>query len=304
MAARTAPVSVNLLAPLPFLLAGCLSFWVGSLLAQVSGYPLRYGVGLTGTLAVAAIILAVFAGREAFAPETGRYPAWRVGPFPDSRVSWTDDDARPTKALAYAFLGVAALLGLVLQFLWGTGDLTIPLGALGILGGYFYFAPPLAWRRRGLGEAAGALCFGLLPVVSGFYLQSGYWVAEELLYGLPLTFAGFNLFLIFGFPDPAEEAPASGKLASRLGPVPAALLYTGANVLTILGLAAVLFLPPSPLPCRNAIWPLLLLALVNQELIKRRAYRDQKRLRWLRGLNLALHPGMAAVFCLMLWQRW
>jgi hypothetical protein len=185
MTARTAPFSVNLLAPLPFLLAGCLPFWAGTLLAQVSGYPLRYGVLLAGTLAVAAIILAACAGREAFAPEAGHYPAWRLGPFPGSRVSWTGEDARPTKALAYAFLGIAALMGLVLQFLWGTGDLTIPLGALGILGSYFYFAPPLVWRRRGLGEAAGALCFGLLPVAAGFYLQSGYWVAEELLYGRP-----------------------------------------------------------------------------------------------------------------------
>jgi 1,4-dihydroxy-2-naphthoate octaprenyltransferase len=304
MAARNTPISVNLLAPLPFLLAGCLPFWAGSLLAQVSGYPLRYGVLLAGTLAVAAVILAACAGREACAPEAGHYPAWRLGPFPASRVRWTGADARPTKALAYAFLGTAALMCLVLQFLWGTGDLTIPLGALGILGGYFYFAPPLAWRRRGLGEAAGALCFGLLPVATGFYLQSGYWVAEEFLYGLPLTFAAFNLLLIFEFPEPSDEPQAPRSLVGRLGPVPAALLYTVVNVLTILGLLAVLFLPPSPLPFRNAIWPLLLLAVVNQELLKRRAYQDQTRLRWLGGLSLALLLGMGAVFCLMLWQRW
>jgi hypothetical protein len=110
--------------------------------------------------------------------------------------------------------------------------------------------------------------------------------------------------LISGFPDSSEGAPAPRSLAGRLGPVPAALLYTVVNVLAILGLAALLFLPPSPLPFRNAIWPLLLLAVVNQELLKRRAYRDQTRLRWLAGLSLALLLGMGAVFCLMLWQRW
>ena len=48
MAARTTTVSGHFLAPLPFLLAGCLPFWAGTLLAQVSGYPLRPGVVLAG----------------------------------------------------------------------------------------------------------------------------------------------------------------------------------------------------------------------------------------------------------------
>jgi 1,4-dihydroxy-2-naphthoate octaprenyltransferase len=291
MAARTAPVSGKFLVTLPFLLAGCLPFWAGTLLAQVSGYPLRSGVALAGTLAVAGLVLGAFAARETFAPGAGRCPAWRVGAV------------KGPERQAYALLGVAALMGLILQFLCRTGDLTIPLGALGVLGGYFYFAPPLAWHRRGLGEAVGALCFGVLPVVTGFYLQSGYWVAEELLYGLPLTWAGFNLFLIYGFPEPREEAPRRHSLAARLGPVPAALIYTVGNVLLILGMVVILVFPASPLPFRTAIWPLLLLAVVNQELIKRRAYREETRLRLLCRLSLALHLGMGLVFNLMLWQR-
>jgi 1,4-dihydroxy-2-naphthoate octaprenyltransferase len=291
MNARTSTIPGQIFAPLPVLLAGCLPFWAGSLLAQVSGYPLRLGVLLTGSLAVAGLVLAAFAARETFAPGAGRRPAWRPGSLQDS------------DRLAYACLGLAALLGLALQFLYHTGDLTIPLGALGVLGGYFYFAPPLAWHRRRLGEAVGALCFGPLPLVTGFYLQSGYWVVEELLYGLPLTWAGFNLFLIYGFPDPQEEAPPRHSLAARLGPVPAALIYTVANVLVMLGLVAILFYPASPLPWRTALWPLLLLAVVNQELIKRRAYREERRLRTLCRLTLALHLGLGAVFCLMLWQR-
>jgi 1,4-dihydroxy-2-naphthoate octaprenyltransferase len=296
-------MSGNVFAPLPVLLAGCLPFWAGALLAMVSGYPLRLWVMLTGTLALAFLVMAAVAAREIFAPGAGRYPAWRLATFPGSRGRWTGEGARTTHIVAYAYLGMAAALGLDLQFLWHTGDLTIPLGALGVLGGYFTFAPPLAWRRRGLGEAAGALCFGLLPVVSGFYLQCGYWVAEELFYGLPLTLAGFNLFLVYGFPDPREEAPPRHSLAARLRPVAAALIYTAANVLIILVLVALLFFPASPLPFRAALWPLLLLAVVNQELIKRRAYREEARLRRLGRLSLALHLGMGAVFNLMLWQR-
>jgi 1,4-dihydroxy-2-naphthoate octaprenyltransferase len=297
MAAKTALGPY--LAPLPLLLAGCLPFWAGALLSWVSGYPRRPLVLWLGSLAVAALILSAGAAREAFGSGTGRYPHWRLGGF----QGWTDEDGRPNLRLAYAALGLAALLGLILQFLFRTGDLTIPLGTLGVLGGYFSFAPPLAWRRRGLGEAAGALCFGLLPVTTGFYLQSGYWVAEELLYALPLTFAGFNLWLIYGFPDPREEAPPRLSLAARLGPAPAALLYTVGNLLLVLMLVGLLFFPASPLPWRSALWPVLLLAVVNQELLKRRAYREETRLRRLCRLSLALHLGMAAVFCLMLSQR-
>ncbi len=299
MAPKTAPVVASYLAPLPLLLAGCLPFWAGALLAMISGYPLRPWVLLAGTLAVAALVLAAHAARDTMAPEAGCYPAWRLG----SLTGWTGGDAGPAPRLAYACLGLAAFMGLVLQFLGGTGVLTIPLGALGVLGGYFSFAPPLAWHRRGLGEAAGGLCFGLLPVVTGFYLQSGYWVAEELLFGLPLTLVGFNLFLIYGFPDPREEAPRRHSLAARWGPVPAALFYTTGNVLIMLLLVGLFYFPASPLPLRALIWPLLLLAVVNQELLKRRAYREEVRLRLLCRLSLALHLGMGAVFCLMLWQR-
>lgn len=299
MAPKTAPVVESYLAPLPLLLAGCLPFWAGTLLAMVSGYPLRPWVLLAGTLAVAALVLAAAAARELMVPGAGRHAAWRLGSF----KGWTGEDARPTARVAYACLGLAALIGLVLQFLGRTGDLTIPLGALGVLGGYFSWAPPLAWHRRGLGEAAGGLCFGLLPVVTGFYLQTGYWVAEELFYGLPLTFVGFNLFLVYGFPETQEEAPRRHSLAARWGPVPAALIYTVGNVLLLLLLVSLLFFPASPLPCRALIWPLLILAVVNQELLKRRAYREEARLRLLCRLSLALHLGMGAVFCLMLWQR-
>ncbi|MGA8572696.1 MAG: hypothetical protein ACLP7A_09640 [Desulfobaccales bacterium] len=303
MVARTGPVAGVVLAPLPMLVAACLPFWAGGLLSGVSGYPLRPGVLLAGTLGVAALVLAAFAGRESFAPRAGRYPAWRLDLF------------RGPRGLAYACLGTAALLGLLLQFYYRTGDLTIPLGALGILGGYFSFAQPLCWHRRGLGEIAGALCFGLLPVATGFYLQCGHLVTEVLLYGLPLTWAGFNLFLGYGFPEnienkdpknqkaPQGEAAAARGLAVRLGPAPAALLYTFGNLLVILGLLAIFFFPASPLPWRAGLWPLLLLAAVNQEMIKRRAYRVETRLRWLCRLSLALHLGMGAVFNLMLWQR-
>jgi len=279
----------SLIPPLPFLLAGCLPLWVGELLAGVSGFPVRLGVFGASTLAVAALILAAFAGRETYFPGAGRCPAW-ITPTPKPNL------------VVPVTLGVAATLGLVLQYGWHTGAFTIPLGALGILGGYFSFAPPLAWHRRGLSEAAGALCFGLLPVITGLYLQCGQLLTETLLYGLPLSFTGFNLFLIYGFPSSADEA-APHTLAARVQPITAALLYTIFNVLTIGGLILILIFPAAALPWRFGLVPLCLLAVVNQELIKRKAYLQEGRLRLLARLTLTLHLGMSLVFLLMLWQR-
>ena len=290
MGATAAKFLTSLIPPLPFLLAGCLPVWVGALLAGVSGLPVRPGVLIAASLAVLALILAAFAGREAFCPGAGRCPAWKA------------TFARQPKTSAHAALAAAAVLGLALQFVWRTGDFTIPLGALGILGGYFAFAPPLAWHRRGLGEAVGGLCFGLLPVAAGLYLQCGHLLTEVLLYGLPLSFTGFNLFLAYGIPGP-DAAPGSGTLAARVAPTTGALIYTINNVFTIIGLALILIFPASSLPWRFGLWPLLILPVINQELVKRKAYRDERRLTLLARLTLTLHLGMGLVFVLMLWQR-
>jgi 1,4-dihydroxy-2-naphthoate polyprenyltransferase len=290
MGATTAQFLTSLIPPFPFLLAGCLPLWVGALLAGVSGLPVRPGVLGASSLAVLALILAAFAGREDFCPGAGRCPAWRI------------TSARQPKTLAYAALAVVAVLGLALQFGWRTGDFTIPLGSLGILGGYFTFAPPLAWHRRGLGEAVGGFCFGLLPVATGLYLQCGQLLTEVMLYGLPLTFTGFNLFLVYGTPG-SEAAPGFPTLAARVQPTTAALIFTINNVLTIIGLALILIFPAGVLPWRFGLWPLLILAVINQELVKRKAYRDEKRLTLLARLTLTLHLGMGLVFVFMLWQR-
>jgi 1,4-dihydroxy-2-naphthoate octaprenyltransferase len=292
MAAQTPPTGGRF-APAPYVFSALAPYTAGTLLAVVSGFPGRWGVFLLGLVGVGALVKAAFAARETFASGLGRCPSWQVLPPADIR------------GLAYICLAVAAAVGVLLQFVWRTGDLTIPLGGLGILGGYFYFAPPLKWGRRGWGEAAGAFCFGLLPVATGLYLQCGHLLTEVLLYGLPLSFAAFNLFLISGFPGPGGEAPPAQNLslAARLGPLAGALLYTICNVLTILGLLAILLFPAQALPWRTLLWPLLVLAVVNQEMIKRKAYLEEDRLQRLCRLTLALHLGMGWIFVLMLWQR-
>ncbi len=274
------------------LISGLLPFGVGTLLAGASGFPIRATVFALGLAANAGLMLAALAGREAYAFKVGRWPSLENQP----PGRWD--------RLAYFFLGGAGFLGLILQFVLDTGDMTIPLGGVGALAGYFCFAPPLQWYKRGWFEAAGGLCFGLLPVLAGYYLQAGHLISEILVYGLPLSLAAFNIFLVHGIPEAARKSqPARFSLAERLSPPATGLVFTIVNILTVLCLVFYLFFPAGALPARWVLWGLLLLALVSQELVKRRAYYDERRLTLLCRLTLALHLGMGLIFTYALWQR-
>jgi len=298
MVAETPEASGSLFAPLIFALTALLPFVVGTLLADVAGFPIRLEVFLAGAGALAALILAAAAARKAFAPGAARYPAW--GPISPSAA----------KGLGYGLLALAALLGLILQFGLHTGNWTLPLVAGGILGGYFYFAPPLQWYRRGWGEVLGALCLGQLPVIYGFYLQCGHVVTELLLYGVALSLAAFNLLLVHGFPALEGDPPLGGggpgerdSLAARVRPVTAALVFTLVNILIIAGLVFDLLFPANLLPFWAGFIFLIILAVVNQEVLKRQAYRREAGIRLLCRLTLAQHLAMGLVFTISLWLR-
>ena len=278
--------------PLLLLAAALAPFGLGVLLAAASGFPVRGPLLAAEILAVVALTLAGLASREAYAPNIGRWP----------RLTGLNRDS--CRRLAYACLILAGVLVLLLRLLWQTGDFTLPLAALGLLGGYFTFAPPLAWHRRGLGEFWGGLCFGLLPVFTGFYLQSRHAVNEILLYAVPLSLAAFNLFLLLGFPELGPDAgPGPFSLAARLGPVNAALVYTIINILVILGLVIRLLFPAASQVGHSWLWAPIILAVIIQEMIKRRAYYQAARLQLLCFLTLALHLGINLIFALGLWGR-
>jgi 1,4-dihydroxy-2-naphthoate octaprenyltransferase len=276
--------------PLLLLLAALAPFGLGVLLALASGFPPRGPALALEILTITALFLAGWAGREAYVPHLGPWPE----PHGWSPANW--------QRLACVCLALGGIMALLLQVVWQTGEFTVPLAALGIAGGYFIFAPPLAWRRRGWGEFWAGLSFGLLPVLTGFYLQSRHLVSEILLYGLPLSLAAFNLFLVLGFPAPGQEAQRL-SLAARLTPAGAGLVYTIINILVIACLVFNLFFPAAGHWSRFWLWALILLAVVNQEMIKRRAYSEVARLHFLGCLTLALHLGMSVVFALGLWGR-
>jgi 1,4-dihydroxy-2-naphthoate octaprenyltransferase len=141
-------------------------------------------------------------------------------------------------------LTVASVFGLLIVFL--TQSLFIlALGIAGLLGGFFYTAPPVRLGYRGVGEVVIAFLFGLLPVCGAYYLQTD---TIDALPVLPGAIVGVLIFLVIfvnEFPDRLADAAVQKKtLVVLFGVGPSIWIYR--LVLTagyILALAAILFYP-------------------------------------------------------------
>ncbi|MBD3399811.1 MAG: 1,4-dihydroxy-2-naphthoate octaprenyltransferase [Candidatus Coatesbacteria bacterium] len=108
-------------------------------------------------------------------------------------------------------------LGLVIWLLT-PGNLILWLGLFGVLTGAAYTAPPLRLGYRGLGEAVIALDFGLLPVVGGFYVQTGAYHPAALYAGITPSLLILAVIWINQFPDyQADAAVGKRTLVVRLG---------------------------------------------------------------------------------------
>jgi 1,4-dihydroxy-2-naphthoate octaprenyltransferase len=112
---------------------------------------------------------------------------------------------------------VGACIGIVLNVLL-PGNLVLVLGVLGVLGGYFYTAPPLKLSYRGFGEVVLALLFGILPVVGAYFVQARTVSWQVVAASLPITFAVVLVLWVNEIAD-AESDAAAGKMTmvSRLG---------------------------------------------------------------------------------------
>jgi 1,4-dihydroxy-2-naphthoate octaprenyltransferase len=78
---------------------------------------------------------------------------------------------RQAFTLAAACFAITILLGLYLVSV--RGPLMLALGALGLVGGYFYTAPPFQYKYRAMGVPLVFLQMGVLMTVGGYFAASG-----------------------------------------------------------------------------------------------------------------------------------
>jgi 1,4-dihydroxy-2-naphthoate octaprenyltransferase len=85
------------------------------------------------------------------------------------------------------------------------------LGLAGLLGGFFYTAPPVKLGYRGIGEIVIAFLFGILPVYGSYYLQTGAIDVIPLFAGCVMGILIFLVILANEFPDVAADAAVNKK---------------------------------------------------------------------------------------------
>jgi 1,4-dihydroxy-2-naphthoate polyprenyltransferase len=140
---------------------------------------------------------------------------------------------RASLLLGYGCLIGAILIGLCIYLLYHTSPWTLLLGGVGIFSGFSYSNRPFRWSYRGWGEILIGLCYGWLPVATGFYLFAGFFSPQVFLLSIPISLSVFNVILINEFPD--EEADlAIGKknLVVRFGKERIGDLLMGFSILT------------------------------------------------------------------------
>ena len=145
---------------------------------------------------------------------------------------------------ALVCLSAGSAIGIVIVLLTKSIFILI-LGLIGLLGGFFYTAPPVQLGYRSIGEPAIALLFGLLPVYGSYYLQTETLDAAPLLPGCIVGILIFSVILANEFPDAAADAAVNKRtLVVRFGIAVSVWIYKVALIASFIVAAAMLVYRP------------------------------------------------------------
>ena len=236
---------------IPFHSVGILPLALGFIIAWRRTGIFDWGLFGLGELAVILIMLSTYFAGECF-------------DFPEDKLSFDEGKSRfaggsgaipgglgqcsSARKASRICIALAVLVGLIIQFGYKTGPWTIPLGAIGILGGFLYSTPPVRWVSTGFGETWIGFCYGFLPVIVGYYLSTG--TIEPLLFliSAPIAATIFNVILANEFPDYySDKTTGKRNLLVRIGRRNGALVYAGLAAMSwIMSSVSTLFgTPPS-----------------------------------------------------------
>jgi len=294
------------LSRVPFHSVGVLPFILGTVLAWKTTGIFNLPVFLLGVIAVILIMLCTY--------YTGEY----CDIFEDKLSADMDrntfsggsqvmvknllPDKYPMIA-GYIALGLTVIVGLIIKFYYNTGVLTIPLGIIGMISGFFYSKMPIRWVARGIGELLIGFCYGWLPVAVSFYLQVGsidpiiHWIS------LPIACTIFNVILVNEFPDhPADLIARKSNLVVRLGKEKAAYLYM---FVTIVGWITFVFSVLQGLPMIALIYyaPIFAVSAFLVVMMFKKGYMNKKMLEAICGLTIVTNLGTSLAYTLAVWHK-
>lgn len=289
------------LSRLPFHSVGVLPFVLGTALAWDFTSSFNTPVFILGVSALILIMLSTYHAGEfsdinedeisrrihqnKFAGGSG---VIQQGLLPRRAALWT----------SIASFILAGCIGIVLQFHFKTGPLTIPLGAVGAFAGLFYSLRPVRLVGRGCGELFIGFCYGWLTIASAYYIQTATIHPLIHLLAVPVGLSIFNVILLNEFPDyDADMATGKRNLLNRVGKNTGSVIYVLLALMTNASMfASVFFGVPSA-----AIYFYLPFSAVSLFIIfavLRGRHEEPKAMELLCGLNIAVNLGTSLSFTL------
>lgn len=288
---------------LPFHLVGVLPFLLGAVLSWRINEVFDWPVFLWSVVAVILIMLSTYYAGEYYDLQCDKLSAVMGRNIFSGGSQVILKGIVPHKhalTASYITLILAGIIGFVLQFLYKTGPLTIPLGVIGVFCGFFYSTEPIRLVKRGFGEVIIGFCYGWLTVAASYYLQCGRIDTIVNWVSIPIACSIFNVILINEFPDyRADSIEGKANLVVRFGREKAAFLYI---IISIISVVSFPLSVSKELPLLTyAFYPIILaLSVSTIYLILKKSYLDKKRLEMTCGLTILINLCISAAYILAL----
>ena len=218
-----------------FLLGGALLYALGAAIATSAGDPIDWRRYLLGQAIVTCVQLTAHYANEYFDCEADRLIGANRTWFTGGSGVLPRGLLPPSAALGAA--RVCAMIAIVAIVVAAPIEPAMSvIGALALLGGWFYSAPPVRLVASGFGELTTALIVAFLAPLSGLVMQRGPVDVRLVAITLPLVLMQMAMLVVVELPDLDADARAGKRtLAVRTGRARAALLH---SVLLIAAFAA------------------------------------------------------------------
>ena len=219
---------------MPFLSPGIAALVTGISLAILAAYEAELSFLLMSIAGLALIMLATYYFNEFFDYEGDVINKSFIKFSGGSRA--IPDNMVPRALARIAGYGAVALLVVIavvyMLFYFEDYPMLLPLALFGAFCGIFYSHPPFQWSYKGIGEVLIGGCYGVLALVSGYYIVSGVLDTDMILVALPASMTIFCVIVANEFPDyDADRAVNKLNLVVRLGVPRASKMFAIAMLL-------------------------------------------------------------------------
>ena len=294
--------SIFIMSRPPFHIVGVFPFVLGALYAYKSTGTLNLTVFILSVSAVILIMLVTYYNGEYYdIVEDKLAPSMGKNTFSGGSQIIAQKILPRKYALigSYISLGIAVIIGFILQFYFKTGVWTIPLGIIGLFFGFFYSRPPFRWVNRGIGELLIGFSYGWLTIAAAFYFQTSGFDSYIIWMAIPVGLTIFNVILLNEFPDYDADKTAGNKrnIVIRLGKEKGIIIYIAAQALTWIMFAVSMNIRFSRVASLTAI-PFLLISIMLMIMAMMKKYKTPKILEAMCGLGILLNIGITLVYLL------